>query len=129
MNDLITVGELSRLTGLSTHAIRFYEAKGVLRPANRAPNGHRRYNQADVQWLEFVLRLKSTGMPLAEIRDYAEQRAAGDISLVTRMHMLEQHQDRLTTRIAELAACAQLLDEKMRTYRKAILAQQRKAAK
>lgn len=129
MNDFITVGELSRLTGLSTHTIRFYETKGVLRPANRASNEHRRYNHADVQWLEFVLRLKQTGMPLAEIRDYAEQRAAGDASLQIRMHMLEQHQDRLKARIAELSACARLLDEKMKTYRRAILRQKGKAGK
>jgi len=129
MNDFLTVGELSRLTGLSTHAIRFYETKGVLRPASRAPNGHRRYNHADVQWLEFVLRLKRTGMPLAEIRDYAEQRAAGDVSLQTRMQMLEQHQDRLKARIAELSACVHLLDEKMKTYRRALLKQKRKAGK
>jgi DNA-binding transcriptional MerR regulator len=129
MNDFLTVGELAQLTGLSTHAIRFYETKGVLRPASRAPNGHRRYNHADVQWLEFVLRLKRTGMPLAEIRDYAEQRAAGDVSLQTRMQMLEQHQDRLKARIAELSACAHLLDEKMKTYRRALVKQKRKAGK
>jgi DNA-binding transcriptional MerR regulator len=127
--DFISIGELSRLSGLSTHALRFYEAQGVLRPAGRASNGHRQYNHGDVLWLEFVLRLKNTGMPLAEIRDYAVLRAAGDESLAPRLDMLAQHRQRLALKLAELSECAQLLDEKIGTYRKMILKQKRKAGK
>lgn len=127
--NFISIGELSRLSGLSTHAIRFYETQGVLRPAMRASNGHRQYNDGDVLWLEFVLRLKNAGMPLAEIRDYAVLRAAGDESLPLRLDMLARHRQRLTVQIAGLSECAQLLDEKMGTYRKMILTQKRKARK
>jgi DNA-binding transcriptional MerR regulator len=70
-DDFMSIGELARRSGLTTHTLRFYESAGVLRPAGRAANGHRRYRGEDVRWLEFVLRLKVTGMPLAEIRQYA----------------------------------------------------------
>lgn len=121
-DDFISIGELARLSGLSTHALRFYESAGVLRPVGRAANGHRRYRGEDVRWLEFVLRLKVTGMPLAEIRQYAQLRAGGEATLSPRLAMLELHRRRLVDKMAELEASAGALDEKIRTYRKMIAA-------
>jgi DNA-binding transcriptional MerR regulator len=118
--NAIPIGELSRLCGLSPHTLRFYEAEGILRPAGRAANGHRRYRAEDVLWLEFVLRLKLTGMPLAEIRQYADLRLQGEATLQARLTMLRHHRRRLTARIAELSTCADALDDKIRTYRKMI---------
>lgn len=119
-NNFISIGELSKLSGLSGHTLRFYEKAGVLKPAGRAPNGHRRYQADDVLWLEFVLRLKLTGMPLAEIKQYAQLRAKGDMTLLQRLAMLKLHRERLVAKMTELSECASALDEKIRTYRKMI---------
>jgi len=116
-NNVITIGELSRLSGLTTHTIRYYESVGVLRPNSRAANGHRRYSRSDVLWLEFVLRLKLTGMPLAEIKQYADLREQGDPTLQPRLTMLKLHRKRLVTKLAELSECAAALDDKIRIYR------------
>ncbi|WP_153114636.1 MerR family transcriptional regulator [Rhodocyclus tenuis] len=119
-NNAISIGELSRLSGLSTHTLRFYEAEGILQPAGRNSGGHRQYHPADVLWLEFVLRLKQTGMPLAEIRQYAALRAQGETTLQARLAMLKLHRERLATRIEELSTCASVLDDKIGIYRKMI---------
>lgn len=119
-SNFISIGELSRLSGVSPHTLRFYELEGILKPAGRGANGHRRYVNADVLWLEFVLRLKQTGMPLAEIREYAALRAQGDETLQTRLTMLKLHRERLVTMIEELSTCAHALDEKILTYREMI---------
>lgn len=119
-SNFISIGDLSRLTGLSTHTLRFYESAGVLKPIGRAPNGHRRYHNDDVLWLEFVLRLKLTGMPLAEIKQYAQLRAQGEMTLLSRLTMLKLHRERLVAKMAELSECASVLDAKIRTYRQTI---------
>ena len=119
-SNVLTIGELARICGLTAHTIRFYESVGVLRPAGRAPNGHRRYHADDVLWLEFVLRLKTTGMPLAEIKRYASLRARGEPTLNPRLAMLELHRKRLATKMAELSECATALDDKIRAYRKMV---------
>jgi len=119
-SNAISIGELSRLGGVSPHTLRFYEAEGILKPAGRAANGHRRYRRDDVLWLEFVLRLKLTGMPLADIKQYAVLRMQGEKTLHARLSMLKLHQERLVTRISELSTCASALDDKIRTYRKLI---------
>ena len=131
-SNFISIGELSRLSGVSPHTLRFYESEGILKPVGRGANGHRRYHNDDVLWLEFVLRLKKTGMPLAEIRQYATLRAQGEKTLQPRVTMLELHRERLAAKIEELSTCAQVLDNKIRAYRKMIAKPQaptRKAAK
>ena len=119
-NNAISIGELSRRSGLSPHTLRFYEAEGILKPCGRTASGHRQYVSEDVLWLEFVLRLKQTGMPLAEIKQYAELRSQGEKTLEQRLTMLKLHRERLATKIDELLTCASVLDNKIRTYRKMI---------
>lgn len=120
ISNAISIGELSRMSGLSSHTLRFYEAEGILKPAERLANGHRRYHREDVLWLEFVLRLKLTGMPLAEIKQYAALREQGEKTLHPRLSMLKLHRQRLIAKINELSICADVLDEKIRTYGKMI---------
>jgi DNA-binding transcriptional MerR regulator len=105
-------------SGLSAHTLRYYEKLGVLKPAERAASGHRQYRADAVAWLEFVLRLKVTGMPLTEIRQYAALRDRGDATLESRLNMLETHRLRLLSNIAELAENLDALDVKVKTYRK-----------
>jgi len=115
----MSIGELSAASGLSTHTLRYYEKLGVLKPADRAASGHRQYRaDAAVAWLDFVLRLKITGMPLAEIRKYAELRAGGEATLQPRLTMLELHRKRLVSNISELSENLTALDSKIKTYRK-----------
>jgi DNA-binding transcriptional MerR regulator len=118
--QFISIGELAQRCGLSTHTLRFYEAAGVLKPIGRAANGHRRYQPNDVLWLEFVLKLKITGMPLAEIKQYAQLREQGDKTLTPRMTMLQLHHQRLLKNMAELAECSDALNNKISLYRKMI---------
>ena len=114
--NAISIGQLARHSGLSTHTLRFYEAEGILHAAGRNASGHREYRSNDVLWLEFVLRLKHTGMPLAEIKRYATLRAEGDATLDARLAMLKLHRQRLANKIEELSTCASALDEKMHRY-------------
>lgn len=118
----LSIGELARATGLTPHTLRFYEAQGILRPAGRAPSGHRRYRETDIVWLEFVLRLKATGMPLAEIRRYAELRMLGETTVASRLTMLERHRARLAEELEALSRCSEALDDKIALYRRQLAA-------
>ena len=120
-STVLTIGELAHLSGLTTHTIRFYESAGVLRPNTRAANGHRRYQENDVLWIEFVLKLKLAGMPLTQIKQYAALREQGDTTLQQRLSMLKLHRDRLAARMSELSECSKVLDDKIRAYRKLIV--------
>nr|WP_295785322.1 MerR family transcriptional regulator [Rhodoferax sp.] len=116
----LTIGELSQHSGVSQHTLRFYEKAEVLAPATRAANGHRRYLASDVAWLAFVLRLKATGMPLAEIKQYAALRAQGEMTVPQRLAVLGLHRERLVVNIQELSNNLAALDDKIGVYRQSL---------
>lgn len=65
-NDLLTIGELARRTGLSVSAIRFYEEKGLV-SALRTSGNQRRFLRGDIRRLSFILIAQRLGLSLAEI--------------------------------------------------------------
>ncbi|MDO8651909.1 MAG: MerR family transcriptional regulator [Undibacterium sp.] len=87
----MNVQEFAARVGLSPHTVRYYEKLGLLIKVRRDANGHRRFSEQDIAWLEFILRLKNTGMSLADIHRYAQLRAAGDGTLSERKTMMEIH--------------------------------------
>ena len=127
--QFISISELSRLGGVTPHTLRYYEKAGVLAPVLRAANGHRRYLDSDVAWLAFVLRLKATGMPLADIRRYAVLRSQGEMTLPDRLTMLELHRERLVVNIDELSHNLCALDDKIGVYHQSMTSARRRPLK
>lgn len=63
------IGKVARETGLSIHAIRFYEEERVLSEVPRTESGYRIYTQEDVQGLKFIKRAQELGFSLKKIRE------------------------------------------------------------
>jgi MerR family transcriptional regulator, redox-sensitive transcriptional activator SoxR len=63
---LLSIGDLSRRTGLSVSAIRFYESRGLVR-AVRTSGNQRRFLRSDIRRLSFALIAQQLGLTLAEI--------------------------------------------------------------
>src|SRR5271163_2406903 len=63
---LVSIGELSRRTGLSVSAIRFYEARGLV-GAIRTSGNQRRFMRSDIRRLSFAVIAQRLGLTLAEI--------------------------------------------------------------
>ncbi len=70
-------------------------------PERNASN-RRCYSDKDLTWIEFIKRLKDTGMPIKEIKHYAQLRADGNPTLSERMEMLVQHRKTLNEQITLL---------------------------
>jgi MerR family transcriptional regulator, copper efflux regulator len=62
------IGELADRFGLNPRTIRYYERIGVLTKAARSEGGYRLYSQDSAARLEFVLKAKTLGLTLEEIR-------------------------------------------------------------
>ncbi|MDO5638989.1 MAG: MerR family transcriptional regulator [Neisseria sp.] len=114
-----SIGEFTALTQLGIHTLRYYEQEELIVPERNAAN-RRRYAAKDIEWAEFIKRLKETGMPIKEIKRYALLRAAGDESLGERMAMLVQHRQQLNRQIALLLQHQEKLDLKIDIYREKI---------
>lgn len=103
--------------------LHFYERKGLVAPA-RSESGHREYCESDIAWVEFIERLKDTGMSLAKIKEYADLRAKGDTTLEARMDMLIVHREDVMKAIAHWQDNLNHLDHKIEHYEKELLRQE-----
>lgn len=124
----MNISAFSRLTGLSIHTLRYYEQLGLIDNIPRNASGHRQYRPADAEWVCFIGRLKHTGMPLAQIVDYARLRARGDGTLAERHQLLCQHRDALQQRLAEEQAHLQALEIKLAHYQQQLQQRHEKSA-
>jgi MerR family transcriptional regulator, repressor of the yfmOP operon len=67
------IDQVAARTGLTKRTLRYYEEIGLLEPATRTEGGYRLYNEADIEHLERIKRLRDLlGFSLAEIREIAE---------------------------------------------------------
>ncbi len=110
-----SIGEFSALTGLSIHTLRYYEKERLIVP-ERTSGDRRRYSQQDVTWIQFIMRLKDTGMPIKDIRKYAVLRAQGDVTIRERMQILEEHRIALQAELKRLREHLDKLDDKITYY-------------
>ena len=113
------IGDLARLTGLSTHTLRYYERIGLLPYADRDRSGQRDYDASILTWIEFLGRLKTTGMPIREMLRYAALREKGASTESDRRRLLEAHRDKVRARVADLQSCLLVLDSKIAGYAEA----------
>jgi len=110
------IGEFSSITGISIYTLRYYEKENLIIP-ERKENGRRLYSDGDISWIQFIKRLKDTGMPIKEIQKYAQLRAQGDSTLEERMEMLIQHRAVLKDEIAAMQENLTNLDDKISYYK------------
>ena len=63
-----SIQELSRLSGVTTRTLRWYDQIGLLKPSRVADNGYRYYGPAEVDRLQDILYYRALGVALAQIR-------------------------------------------------------------
>ena len=73
----MSISQVAQQFGVEPHTLRYYEKEGILHP-ERTANGIRVYTEETLGQLEIAMCLKSTGMPLKDIRRYFELAARGE---------------------------------------------------
>lgn len=101
--------------GVSTHTLRYYERIGLVR-VDRDASGRRRYNTAGVRRLVFLTRMRTSGMPIRDLRRYVELVEAGRDTVPERLALLTEHRDGLRARIDELQLALAATDYKIAAY-------------
>jgi DNA-binding transcriptional MerR regulator len=114
----LSIGDVAEQTGLSVHALRYYEREGLMlsQHVTRGTGGHRRYTPMDVRWLALCIKLRASGMPLARIRRYAELVREGPGNEPERLDLLREQRVRVEQQLAELMECHRIIVRKVSTY-------------
>jgi DNA-binding transcriptional MerR regulator len=140
VSDGLRIGEVAELTGTTPRTIRYYEELGLLEPADaRAAGKHRLYNDADVERLRELLRLKQLlGVSLDELKDLVaaedaraalraewHEQATGSARREEILHEALEHLERQLALVARRRSDLDRLDKELTANRKRIRARLR----
>ena len=115
------IGELATLTGLTPDALRFYERQGLLDRPARTPGRFRVYAAPTIERIRFIKRAQALGLTLAEIQELVHFNGKGGLKRCRRVRdLLKGQLAELDTRLAELSALRETLEETLKACECAI---------
>lgn len=117
MEGEFTIQQVANLTGLSVHTLRYYERNGLLEPVTRAANGHRRYSAEDVKAIEFLNKLRATGMSIPKMQQFATLFRQQPDAIDKRRAILEEHEQEVQESIRELNRNLEVIQWKIQHYK------------
>lgn len=112
-----TIKEFSQITGLSAHTLRYYEKIALLDTVPRNASGYREFSDDHLRQVDFLKRLRDTGMPIQGMMEYARLRKQGTTTIVSRRQLLEEHEKQLIKHITELENNLRMIQWKIALYK------------
>lgn len=109
------IGTFSKLVNISIDTLRYYEKQELIIP-KRNSNNRRLYSDQDIHWIDFIKRLKRTGMPIRDIKRYAKLRYQGNSTIDDRLTLLNEQMTRLKVDKNEIQSHIDFLNQKIDTY-------------
>ncbi|MDR7207113.1 MerR family transcriptional regulator [Priestia megaterium] len=110
-----SIGEFSKIVGLSGHTLRFYEKEGLIK-VNRDENNVRIYSDENKLWIESLLHLKNTGMSLKDMKRFAMWGHMGGKTMEERLDLLRNHRKKVVEDLEKLRQSLEHLDKKIDFY-------------
>lgn len=99
---MLSIGTLSRRTGVKIPTIRYYEQIGVMTTPGRTTGGQRRYDQAGLERLGFIRHARDLGLGIEAIRDLLRLSANGDNPCADADRIAAQHLASIKDKIKHL---------------------------
>lgn len=113
----MNVGAAAKAAGVSAKAVRLWESKGLLSPAQRTAAGYRVFTEDDVVVLRFIRQAKALGLSLGEIKDVLDLQRCGAAPCVRVTTLLDTHVAGIDRKLADLRAMRRILVEACRAAR------------
>lgn len=104
MENIYSIGEFAKLTGITERTLRHYDQIGLLKPSEFTEHGHRKYNNKSIAQLQKILVLKFLDLSLEEISEHLKQPEQDFLkTLVTQANMLEEKRKQIETVLQAIA--------------------------
>ncbi len=95
------IGQVAQMNHLSISQLRYYDNQGLLPFLNRTEKGNRVFDDDALKFLELIICLKNTGMPIKEIKKFVDWSMNGDHTTPQRLEMIKQHEITVLQQIQE----------------------------
>jgi len=110
-----TISQIAERFNVEPHTLRFYEKEGIITP-ERSQNGIRVFTDENISQLELVMCLKSTGMPLRDIKRYFDMVSSGDDMLEERLEIFIEQKEHVLNEIEVLKKYLKKIEHKISWY-------------
>lgn len=112
----LEINEVSKLTKLKPHTLRYYESIGLIKDIKRNAAGNRVYSEEDLKWLEVINRLRETGMNISKMKEYARLIHIGDSTISERKIIMQEHLASINEEINRLIEARKFVEKKVKIY-------------
>jgi DNA-binding transcriptional MerR regulator len=114
---MYTIKEISELTNLSDHTIRYYDREGLIPLLSRSPMGVRQFSEDDLEWLKLICCLKNSGMPIQKIKEFMLLCLSGPETLEERRKLLLDHKHYILDQMKNLEDSLNIVNHKIECYK------------
>lgn len=118
--ETYTIGQLAKKMNVSIHTLRYYDNEGLLPFVQRNSGGQRVFTHRDLIFLNTIECLKSTGMPLKDVKKYIEWCLEGLPTVPQRYEMFLERKALVEKEIAQMQKILATIDYKCDFYKKAL---------
>ena len=115
-----SIGQAAKITGLSTHTLRYYEKEGLLPFVQKSRSGLRIFQESDIGWINMIECLKGVGMSLKGIKQYIDWYQEGDSTLEKRLQMFTSQKQNLLQQMEQLGHHMEKINYKINLYTEAV---------
>lgn len=112
----LEISEISKIVKLKPHTLRYYESIGLIKDIKRNASGKRIYTEEDLKWLQVINRLRTTGMNINKMKEYARLRHIGDSTVSERKKIMEEHLKSIENEIERLTEAKNYVERKVEIY-------------
>ncbi|TCN28110.1 MerR family transcriptional regulator [Mesobacillus foraminis] len=115
-----SIGEVAKELNLTVYTLRYYDKEGLMPFVERTASGTRLFKKSDIDALRVIECLKSTGMPIKEIKNFIDWCSDGDATLKQRYDMFMERKANVEAQIEELKKTMELIEHKCSYYKTAL---------
>ena len=117
----MTIAEVSRKYDISADPLRYYERIGLIPPVPRTRGGLRDYGEESCGWIQLMKCMRAAGVQIEALIEYVTLFQQGDATLDARKALLVEQRDQLVSRMAEMQASLDLLNQKIDRYEQGMM--------
>lgn len=111
-----SIGQVAKMNDLTISQIHYYDNQGLLPFIERTEKGDRIFDEEALKYLEMILCLKNTGMPIKEIKHFIDWSMVGAITIPQRLEMMKQQELKILQQIRDSESNLKLIQQKIKKY-------------
>ncbi|MCM3691032.1 MerR family transcriptional regulator [Neobacillus niacini] len=115
-----SISEVANKLNLTVYTLRYYDKEGILPFVERTSSGTRLFKESDIDALKIIECLKSTGMPIKEIKSFIDWCSNGDSTLQQRYNMFLERKAIVEAQLEELRKTMEVIEHKCLYYKTAL---------